>query len=412
MTGTRPRLWVVSELYYPEQGTASHLITQTAEGLADEFEVQVLCGQPDYFQSGDQAPAREVHNGTQIHRVRGTRFAKGGLAGRLVNALSFTQAVFFFALRHFRRGDRILAATNPPPVPVMIGIAAKLRGCRATLLVHDVYPEVLAAAGVMQRESLPYRLLAAVFARSYAMFDGFVVLGQCMKQIVQHKLSGRARAIHVIPNWADEDIAPIDRTANPFRTQHGLGSKFIVQFSGNFGRTHDVELLLDAAKLLADRPDIVFLLVGAGSDQVAFGAGGSDNVVFLPRQPRELLREMLAASDLTVISFIAGMLGLSVPSRMYNVMAAGVPIVASAHPASELVREVSAAESGWALERRDARELAALVLSLATPEGLAEVRRRGLNARRAVQDRYLAHHAIALYKQALRSVGEDRSVIN
>lgn len=403
MNGHRPRLWCVSELYYPEQGTASHLLTQTAEGLAGEFDVHVLCGQPDYFEGGARAASREARHETIIYRVHGTRFRKGGLFARLVNALTFTLAVFFFALRHFRKGDRILAATNPPPVPILIGLAAKLRGCRSTLLVHDVYPEVLAVTGLVRRSSLTYRLLAALFDASYAMFDGFVVLGEDMKQIVQQKLGRAERAIAVIPNWADEDIVPIDRASNPFRAAHGLSGKFIVQFSGNFGRTHDIELLRDAAKLLADQPEIVFLLVGAGakSSVVQGDTSASDIVVCLPRQPRDVLGQMLTASDATVISFIDGMLGLSVPSRMYNVMAAGVPIIASAHPASELARELKASNSGWVLERSDARELADLVRKLAAPAGLHEAQHRGRNARQAVLDRYLAHHAIQLYRQAL-----------
>ncbi|MBX9860477.1 MAG: glycosyltransferase family 4 protein [Sphingomonas sp.] len=403
MNDHRPRLWCVSELYYPEEGTASHLLTQTAEGLAVDFDVHVLCGQPDYFGDGNRAPSREARHDTDIHRVRGTRFRKGGLFARLVNALTFTLTIFIFALRHFRKGDRILAATNPPPVPVLVGLAAKLRGCRSTLLVHDVYPEVLAAAGVMGRTSLIYRVLAALFRTSYAMFDGFVVLGEDMKLIVQQKLGGAERAIAVIPNWADPDIVPIDRASNPFRAAHGLTGKFIVQFSGNFGRTHDIQLLLDAAKLLADQPEIVFLLVGAGakSSLVDHDTETKDNVICLPRQPREVLGQMLTTSDATVISFIDGMLGLSVPSRMYNVMAAGVPIIASAHPASELARELKASESGWVLDRSDARELADLVKSLAAPTGLQEAQRRGSNARQAVLDRYLVHHAIALYRKAL-----------
>lgn len=403
MTPERPRLWVVSELYYPEQGTASHLITQTAEGVADAFDVHVLCGQPNYFESGNSAPAREAHNGTHIYRVRGTRF-RGGLFFRLLNALSFTLAVFFFALRHFRKGDRILAATNPPPVPVMIGLAARLRRCRSTLLVHDVFPELLAAAGAVRQGSLPYRLLEMLFRWSYRSFDGFVVLGDDMGQVVRRKLRGAERAIAVIPNWADDDIVPVDRDTNSFRLAHGLAEKFIVQFSGNFGRTHDIELLLEAAKLLSDHPDVVFLLIGAGAKaDLAKGEGqAGGNVVFLPRQPREVLRDMLAASDATVISFVDGMLGLSVPSRMYNIMAAGVPIIASAHPHSELVREVTAADSGWVLETSRATELADLVRSLATPAGLQEAQRRGRNARQAVLDRYLAHHAIELYKRALQ----------
>src|SRR3954462_5116484 len=111
MNGHRSRLWCVSELYYPEQGTASHLLTQTAEGLAADFDVHVVCGQPDYFKSGKRAAVRESRNNTKIYRVRGTRLDGSSLLRRLINALSFTLAIFFFALRHFRKNDRILAAT-------------------------------------------------------------------------------------------------------------------------------------------------------------------------------------------------------------------------------------------------------------------------------------------------------------
>ena len=110
---------------------------------------------------------------------------------------------------------------------------------------------------------------------------------------------------------------------------------------------------------------------------------------------------MLAASDVTIVSLIDGMFGLSVPSRMYNVMAAGVPIIASAHRESELVREITAAESGWALQHADASELAQLIRALASPEGQREAVRRGANAREAVLARYLACHAIMLYREVM-----------
>ena len=403
MTDSRPRLWCVTELYWPEQGTAAHLLTQTAEGLTAEFDVHVLCGQPDYFESGQQAPAQETHNGTHISRVRGTRFGARNILARLVDAITFTLVIFFFALRHFRNGDRILAATNPPPLPLVIGLASKIRGCRSTLLVHDVYPEVLSAAGALRQDSWLYRILDFVFGRSYTMYDRFIVLGECMKRVVEAKLGKAARQIAVIPNWADDDIVPIDRAANSFCIEHGLTDKFIVQFSGNFGRTHDIEILLQAADLLADRSDILFLLVGSGAKTNLVGGkrGQQGNVLFLPKQPRERLGEMLAASDATVISFIDGMLGLSVPSRMYNVMAAGVPIIASAHPDSELIRVIKTEESGWALLNSDARELAQLVRNLASPEGRQETVRRGANAREAVLKRYLARHAIASYSIAV-----------
>lgn len=404
MTGDRPRLWCVSELYFPEQGTASHLLTQTAEGLAADFDVHVLCGQPDYFESGNRSPARETRNNTRIFRVRGTRLKGNSLFFRLVNSLTFAIAIFFFALVNFRKNDHILAATNPPPLPIMIGLAGRLRRCKSTLLVHDVYPDVLAAANTLRRDSVAYHVLDAAFRVSYSMFDGFIVLGEDMKQVVQQKLVRVDHAISIIPNWADGDIEPIDRDLNPFRVMHGLVGKFVVQFSGNFGRTHDIELVLEAANQLAENRDIVFLFVGAGpkAHLVDGESGASNNVIFLPRQPRNVLCQMLAASDVTIISFVDGMLGLSVPSRMYNIMAAGVPIIASAHPASELAREINAASSGWVLERSGPNELADLIRTLSSSTGLQEAKLRGRNGRQAVQERYSARHAIKSYSKALR----------
>lgn len=404
MSENRPRLWCVSELYYPEQGTAAHLITQTAEGLVADFDVHILCGQPDYFVRGTKAPKSENRNGTQIRRVRGTRLQGQGLLARLINSATFALVIFVFAIWHFRKGDRILAATNPPPMPSVIGLVSKLRQCRSTLLVHDVYPEVLLVAETLKERSLAYRFLTYIFNRCYRMFDAFVVLGVCMRDVVQRKLGDEERPIAIIPNWADEDIRPISRHANSFRIKYNLVDKFVVQFSGNFGRTHDIELLLDAARLLADRTDVVFMFVGGGAkmELVADKHAGTDNVLILPRQPRDKLCEMLNASDLTVISFIDGMLGLSVPSRMYNVMAAGVPIAASAHPKSELVREIKSADSGWVIDDADPEQLADLIRSIAAAAGSPEAQRKGHNGHRAVQDRYLAHHAIDLYRRALR----------
>jgi colanic acid biosynthesis glycosyl transferase WcaI len=141
------RLWVVSELYYPEETSTGHFLTHIAEGLAAHYPVSALCSQPTYSKRGSRAPRREVRHGVEIHRGLGTTFDKDVLPGKLANALTISLSLFLTALRRFRRGDVALVVTNPPFLPFLTRLACALRGARCVLLIHDVYPETLIAAG-------------------------------------------------------------------------------------------------------------------------------------------------------------------------------------------------------------------------------------------------------------------------
>src|SRR5690242_20331983 len=121
---TSPRLWIISELYYPEQTSTGYFLTRIAEGLAGFMRVEVLCGQPTYSEHGMRAPRRENRNRVRIHRVHATHFGKDRLILRAINALTLTVSVTWFALLRFRRGDRLLIVTNPPTLPPLVGLIA------------------------------------------------------------------------------------------------------------------------------------------------------------------------------------------------------------------------------------------------------------------------------------------------
>jgi colanic acid biosynthesis glycosyl transferase WcaI len=395
------RLWIISELYFPEQTSTGYFLTRIAEGLAKSMPVEVISGQPTYSEHGTRAAAHEHRNGVSITRVRATHFNKDRLPLRVINAVTLTLSMTLFALRHFRSGDQLLIVTNPPTLPPIIGRVARWKSMRAFLLVHDVYPEVLAATGHLKPQSLAYRLLDHIVSSAYRQFDGLIVLGRDARDFFVRKLGAGAR-IDIIPNWGDVDeVKPTTHNENPFATAHGLTAPTIIQFSGNIGRTHDVETLLSVATNLKSRGDILFLIAGFGGKATlvrqAADTGDGENIVFLPRQPRELLGPMLACSTATVIAFVDKMLGISVPSRMYNVLAAGTPIIALADPKSELALMVKEHRCGWVL------------VYLATPEGQTDARLRGLAGRAAVETDYtlekVIEHFMSLFdeKQSIRS---------
>lgn len=398
------RLWVVSELYFPEETSTGYFLTRIAEGLVDQFDIQVVCSRPTYSERHLAVAWQEKRHGTTIHRMRSTRLNKDSLFGRVINLVSFTLAALLFCLVRMRHGDRLLIVTNPPVLPPLVGLIAWFRRVKGVLLVHDVYPEVLIATGHVKKGGLADRLLSAVTRWTYRLYADVVVLGRDMENVARPKVAGSSTQLHIISNWGDADeIFPAPKKENPFRHLHGLQEQAIVQFSGNLGRTHDVESVLDAAAILAAERAITFCFIGYGGKSALIERRRreqvSENLYFVPRQPREMLGPMLASADAAVIAFIDRMYGVSVPSRMYNIMSAGVPIIAMAHPTSELALVVQEERCGWVIDPADTDGLVAIARSLTTPEGLKDAHERGARGRDAMLRRFTLPIVLAAFRE-------------
>ena len=388
---SKQRLWVVSELYYPEETSTGYFVTHIAQGLAGDFEVMALCSPPTYSERGLKVPARERHGGVDIIRTRSTTFDKDRLPGRLLNLVTFTLGVMWHSLIGMKRGDRVLVLTNPPTLPALVGLIARLKGAKPYLLVHDVYPEVLVATGMVKEGGLAARAIGALIDATYSLYEKVVVLGRDMAVIARRRFDGDAKRVAIIPNWGDlDEVKPLDHADNPFALLNNPQRRAIVQFSGNIGRTHDVETILEAARALGERDDIAVQFVGYGGKAglVSKAEEPGISLTYLPRQPREMLPGMLSGADAVVIAFVDKMLGVSVPSRMYNVMSAGTAIIAMAHAASELAQVVAEEGCGWVLAPGDVDGLAELMRHIATPEGRADAAARGLRGREAVARSY------------------------
>lgn len=409
---TDRRLWIVSELFYPEQTSTGYFLSEIARGLALDWGVQVICAQPTYSEREITAAAHEIWEGVTIHRLRSSRFDKDLLGLRLINVVTFTLSCLFFALRHIRRGDAVLVVTNPPTVFPIVGWIARMKGAKGLLLVHDVYPDVLSVTGLLSSRGLVYRLLNWMVAWSCHQYERIIVLGRDMRAKLMSKSNLPPSSFTIIPNWADTEIVvPLPRNLNTFAARHAMGNTFTVQFSGNIGRTHDIETLLATAKSTAHYTHIRYWIIGYGAKTGLLGESEVkelSNVHFLPRQPREELGAMLASADIIVIAFVPGMTGLSVPSRMYNVMAAGTPIVAMAEPESELALVVRECDCGWVIPPNDHAALTELIVDLASPEGQDKVRQKGVSARRAACNQYTLNHILDAYRKLLEQVCSEK----
>jgi colanic acid biosynthesis glycosyl transferase WcaI len=404
MSSSQPqkRLWIISELYYTEITSTGYYVTGIAEFLVSDADVRVICGQPNYASRGKPIVRVETRNHVHITRVRGLRLDKNVLGFRLLNMLSLSLSVFLKQLSSFGRGDSVLVVTTPPLLPFVTAIAALIRGSGYTLLVHDVYPEQLIATGILKKSSPIVSLIDLMNRWVYKHARTIIAVGRDMKELLEKKTNKLDIPVVFIPNWAEiEQIAPAPREHNKLREQLGLHDKFVVLSAGNFGRPNDLETILAAAELLLLDREVQFLFIGGGAKEKWLKSRTSklSNVTVLDAMPRNEQNVFLNACDLTIASLVHGMWGAAVPSRVYNFMAAGKPIIAICEPASELANIIRDEHVGVRIEPGDAQALARAIIELKdSPELRSEMAK---NAREAAIGKYSPERVLPQYRDLL-----------
>ena len=251
------------------------------------WDVTVVCAQPTLrLESENEKVARRGEfEGVAIRRVRAFGSHRN-LVSRALFAATYLISTFFDVLRHRRRFDGLVVTTNPPFLGLVARLLRLLTRLDYVVVVYDVYPDILDPLGVMGRRSISFRMWdrgTRLFLRGAAKI---VVIGRDMHQIVADKVPDRRDDIVVIPNWSDEThVRPVPGEVNEFRAAHADVGQFVVQYSGRMARTHNVEPLLEAASVLADRP-VAFQFIGDGAKkrglQERAGELGSPTRRFFP----------------------------------------------------------------------------------------------------------------------------------
>jgi len=399
-----PVLWIVCEVYYPEMISTGYYLTTIAEGLARDRPVKVICGQPNYANRGTTAPQHEVRNGVEIFRVGSTRLNKNRIINRIVNMTTIGATMMWACLRQLDRGDSVLVVTAPPSLPYMVALAAMVKGAGYTPLIHDVYPEQLVAIGSMAETSIPTKLLNFFNRWLYKHAARIIVVGRDMKELLLRKTAGLDIPIINIANWADlELVEPAAKQGNPLIKKLRLQDKFILLFAGNFGRPTDIGTIVEAAELLRNDEKIHFLFVGDGAKRPWLEAEikrrALTNITVAGSMPREEQSIFLNACDVGLVTLVRGMWGAAVPSRTYNFLAAGKPILALVDEGSEVDRVVAEEHLGWNVGTRDPAVLAQLVRDLAQhPERVWEI---GTRAREVALSHYSSEQAVNAYRDTL-----------
>ncbi len=394
-----PTVIFVNRFFHPDLSATSQLLSDLAFDLAADRLVVVIASRLRYDAPATRLPARETVRGVVVRRIFTTGFGRAGLVGKSIDLASFHLMAGIALLLTARRGDVIVAKTDPPLLSVVAALAARLKGARLVNWLQDVYPEVATALGALR--GLPARILRILRDASLRGARANVALGETMAARLE---AAGAPRVRVAPNWTDETaITPLSAEHSPLRRAWGLEGRFVVAYSGNLGRAHEYETMLGAARLLADELAIRFLVIGEGhhtrSLRAAAQAAGLANIDFQPYQPSERLSEALCAGDVHWISLRPELEGLIVPSKIYGVLAAGRPIIAVTAAEGETARLVEANGCGLRVEPGDSQGFASAVRRLAHEPGLAV--RMGAASRAAAAGPFSRASALARWREII-----------
>jgi glycosyltransferase involved in cell wall biosynthesis len=395
-TTNQRRLLLISEHFEPSTGATAQLMTDLARGLSQrgwplvvltatpggplEFPVVRLNG------SGSDRPAF----GVAAKALRGVRFLLGSL---------------LWCLRRGRPGDVVLIVSNPPFIGLLGPLIQLGRGLPYLFVFQDLFPRSAVLSGVLPAAGPVALLWRGLMGQVCQRSRTTVVLSQAMETRLRRDL-GRNLPLAVIHNWAVEQGLDAPRATNGFAQEHGYASRFTLQYSGNFGRLHDLLTLLEAARLLQGEP-VQFVFIGGGAKQgqiEAYRQGfGLENVLRLPYQPRQRLPESLAACDLAAIGLIPGAEDTVAPCKFYGILASGRGVVLIARRSCDLAQLVLREGCGIVVEPGEAAELAQQLLGLSRdPQAVAAMgaRSRDLYGRLFGLERSIGQYAALLERVA------------
>ena len=343
------KILFITQFFHPDIQATSKIFTELCEDLAKDYKAKIICGEPlvEPRRIKSKTSQEEKYNGMKIKRVPTARMVRKSILERILNHVSFALLATLKVLFTKNHTDLVIFTSDNPLnfIPAFF-----VFGKPKMYICQDLYLEQGLSTGFFKK-GLLVNLLRLFRKTSYRISNKIIAIGERMALYFTENLGVPREKIGIITNWVDTDkITPLEKD-NFFSQKYNLVDKFVVLHSGRLGVAQDLMLLLKCAKELKDYPDIRFLIIGEGMrlrglKQFA-RENNLNNVMFLPYQPEENLKEVFAASSVSVILYNTKLAHSMVPSRLYAFMASARPIIAAVDEECSTARIIKKADCGF-----------------------------------------------------------------
>jgi colanic acid biosynthesis glycosyl transferase WcaI len=322
---------------------------------------------------------------------------------RLLENLTFGLSASWAVWRE-PRPDVILIETWPLVGVQLPALLARLLRIPWCYYIKDVYPEAAEETGLIGRNG-PVARSCRFWDRCLCLSSAkVIVISESMRDLMARSRNLSNDLFAVIPDWIDPSGFVPQLIDNAWRQEQNIPKDtFVAMFGGTLGQVSGVEVLVEVARLLRDKPNLLILCIGEGVRKRQMiercRSLGLENIRLLPFQPRERLAEVQGAANTTILTVRPGYSDASVPSKLISYFAAGRPVICAAQGGTSVARIVSEAGAGIGTPPGDPTALARTIVDLAADSARAE--EMGRAARKYFEQHFTLDRAYAQFSAVL-----------
>ncbi|MGG0574544.1 glycosyltransferase family 4 protein [Priestia aryabhattai] len=404
----------VINYFYPDYASTGQLLTELCLSLQKDFNITVIAAQPGY--AGETSITTKLFEkdrleNIKIVRIRLPKVDKTSKVSRIKYIFSYFVLANLALLRE-KGIDAVYTISQPPVLGGLIGTIGKfLKRSKHIYNIQDFNPEQAAAVSYTNKQFI-FDWAKKIDKLNCRYSDCVIVVGNDMSETLKNRFKHKNVPKHVvINNWTNEDeIIPLDRkddNIQGFLKENNLEDKFIIMYSGNVGLYYDLENIIKVTDHFKKRKDMAFVFIGEGAVkkemQIFVESNNVRNVYFLPYQPKEFIKYSLNAADIHLVVNQKGIKGVSVPSKIYGVMAAGKPVLGVLEQGSEAQMLIENSNCGVVVEPQDYKGIINSIEELYELEK-GKLVALGLNGREYL-DQYLKRDiSINKYREVLNEI--------
>ena len=409
------KILYVSQYFPPEMGAPAARAAELARyWVQDGHEVTVLTGFPnhptgvvpaEYRSKIRRLVMRENLDGVNVVRTWLFPFPNRKAYERILNYSSFCASASTTGM--FVSSPDVLIATSPQ---LLVGLSgwwlARTKRVPFVFEVRDLWPESLAAVGIGNTDSMLNRSLGSVAGFLYKHSEHVVVVTPAFKEYLIQNWRLSPEKISVVENGVESDLFSPRVNNADLRRKLGAEGKFVVGYIGTMGMAHGLETLVQAAtELQTKAPDVLFLMVGEGSDKERVinraRSQGLTNMRFVGQQPREKVPEFISISDVCLVLLKkAELFKTVVPTKMLEFMSCARPVILGVD--GQARRILDQAGAGVYVEPENVAALVQVITRLAANPVLRET--LGRNGRRHIIEHFSRQQTAKAYIAVLEGI--------
>lgn len=410
----KKHLLVYAHYFYPDVASTGQLLTEVCESLTDDFNVTVICVVPSYTgkikdEYKNNRFYYENHKGMNLIRVRVPEFNKGSKFSRIKNiVVYFLNSVL--ATFKVKNVDVIFTISQPPVLGGMLGrIGKSIKKCKFIYNIQDFNPEQVEAVGYFKNKFI-LNVAKVLDNGNIKKADKILLVGTDQFVTLENRKKEYREKGILINNWTDDkNIYPLKENSKDIldlKRKYKLDNKFIIMYSGNLGLYYDLENIIKIAKNFQEYKDLAFVFAGEGAIKIKLEnykkKNNLENVYFLPYQPKDKLNISLNMADIHFVVNSKGIKGVSVPSKLYGVMAAGKAVLGVLEEGTEARIIIEKSNCGICTEPGNYKEIIDIIKKVYNND--KTLKEYGINSRKYLEQYLSKKVSLDKYKSLINNI--------